>query len=136
MLYTPQCDDGSLQGDSPLLDWAQNLAMAASNMNRPINLASQYQKMLTEAGFTEVQVIAEKWPTNCWAEDSKMKELGRWTEMTLCQNLEDVSMALFTHGLNWTPEEVRILCTRARKEFRNRKVHAYFPFITAYGKKP
>ncbi|KAK4118371.1 hypothetical protein N657DRAFT_651351 [Parathielavia appendiculata] len=136
VLLMPRCDDGTLKDDSPLLLWASLLARAANNSGRPINLASRYQQMLVEAGFTDVHVVEGRWPTNRWAKDRKPRLLGLWSELTLGRELETISMALLTHGLHWEPEAVLVLCAFVRQEFLNPEVHTYFPVFTAFGMKP
>ncbi len=132
----PKCDDGTLRPDSQLLTWAGLLAKAAGKMGRPINLASRYEQMLAEAGFEDIKVVEEKWPSNRWEKDEKLRELGRRNSKTLQKGLEAISMALLTRGLGWTFLEVVVLCAHVRLELMNRNIHVYFPFITAYGKKP
>ncbi|KAK4119946.1 methyltransferase domain-containing protein [Parathielavia appendiculata] len=136
ILLTLKCDDGTLEGDSPLLTWARLLAGAADNMGRPIHLASRYRQMLVEVGFTHVDVVEQKWPTNGWAKNRKLRELGRWSQLTFGRELETISTALLMHGLGWDAKEVSILCALVRKEFQNPRVHAYFPVLTAFGMKP
>ncbi|KAL2256014.1 hypothetical protein VTK26DRAFT_2349 [Humicola hyalothermophila] len=101
ILLTPKCNDRSLKGDSYLLTWARLLAEAADKMGRPINLASRYREMLVEAGFTNVEVVEQKWPTNGWAKDSKLRKLGLWSLETFAKELETISTALLRHGLGW-----------------------------------
>jgi hypothetical protein len=92
--------------------------------------------MFLEAGFTDIHVIEKEWPTNHWAKDRTLRVLGAWTELAFARELEALSMGPLTHSLGWDPAEVEVLCASVRKEFRNRRVHAYFPVVTAYGKKP
>ncbi|KAL2132546.1 hypothetical protein VTI74DRAFT_3657 [Chaetomium olivicolor] len=136
VMLIPQSDDGTLKDDSPLLRWAGLLDEAARKMGRPINLASQYQQMLVEAGFTDVHVIENRWPINNWPKDHKLRMLGLWSGLTIERELETISMVLLTHGLHWEPERVLVLCASVRKEFLNPEVHAYFPVFTAFGMKP
>ncbi|KAK4096266.1 TAM domain methyltransferase [Parathielavia hyrcaniae] len=136
ILLTPKCDDGTLEGDSPLLTWASLLAKAADNMGRPINLASRYREMLIEAGFTRVVVDDQKWPTNGWAKDNKPRQLGIWYKCTLGRELETISTALLIHGLGWDSTKVLVQCASVRKEFMNPRVHTYFSVLTAVGMKP
>ncbi len=136
VLYIPQCDDGTLLPNSPIRQWGHLLAEAANNMGRPINLASQYRDMLIDVGFEDVCKKSVTWPTNPWARQHQYRRLGAWTQLTLCSELEALSMALFTHGLGWKRREILALCGRVRKEMENPEIHAYFCFVTCYGRKP
>ncbi|KAK3903210.1 S-adenosyl-L-methionine-dependent methyltransferase [Staphylotrichum tortipilum] len=136
VLLIPKCDDGTLRPDSQLLRWAGLLAKAADKMGRPINPASRYEQMLAKAGFEDIKVIEAKWPSNRWAKDQKLRVLGYLNSKTLQEELEAISMALLTRGLGWGSFEVNVLCAYVRRELMNPNIHVYFPFITAYGKKP
>ncbi len=103
-------------------------------MGRPINVG--HEEMLVDAGFEDVRANVEKWPTSLWAQDCKHYRLGAWTELTLCRELETVPMALLSRGLGWDWRGVWLLCALVRAEMKNREMHAYFRFITLYGRKP
>jgi hypothetical protein len=136
IVLLPRCDHGTLKDDSSLLYWAELLVRAANRMGRPINLASQYEQMLVEAGFAKVCIVEERWPINQRAKQSKLRVLGALSKYTFEDELEAISMALLTHGLNWGHEEVLVLCAQVRKEFLSHQVQAYFPVFTAFGMRP
>ena len=132
----PECNDSTLKEDSQLLNWAHLIAEAADRMGRPLNFALQYSQMLAEAGFKDIVVIKKKWPTNSWARNPKLKELGFFSNLTLSYKVEAISMALLTHSLGWNYQEVLILYALVRKELKDRSIHVYFRFVTAYRRKP
>lgn len=135
ILYTPKSDDGTLVSNSPLRTWANQLASAAREIGRPlIGDASEYLDMLSEAGFVDIHVVVKNLPTNSWPNDKTLKEIGKISSLAL--ELETISMALFTHGLGWDPEAVIATCAHVREEFKSPDVHAYFPLIIVYGRKP
>ena len=93
--------------------------------------------MLVDVNFTHVNIVVKKWPTNGWAKDGKLREIGLWSEFTFGSELEtNISTALLMHGLGWDLEKVLIQCALVRKEFQDPKVRTYFSVFTAFGMKP
>lgn len=52
------------------------LADAFADIGRGIDSANAYPKQLAEAGFVDIEVVREKWPTNHWPRDKKYKQIG------------------------------------------------------------
>ena len=44
---------------------------------RPVDSALRYEKQFSDAGFVDVQVIEEKWPTNRWPRDPGYTQVGK-----------------------------------------------------------
>lgn len=131
-----QSDDGSLSPSSPLLSWAHHIHDAAAAARRPVFPIDQYRKYLADAGFVDIVEVRRKWPTNQWPRDKRFKELGALTYGNIGAGLEGLSIAHFTRGLGWTKEETLMMCANVRAELRNLRVHAYWPAIVVYGRKP
>jgi len=73
----PMCsDDGTLTQDTPLKRWSDMLNDAFAGMGRGMDSAKAYPKQLAEAGFVDIEVVREKWPTNHWPKDKKYKQIG------------------------------------------------------------
>lgn len=94
--------------------------------------ALSYKEWLTNAGFVDVTVVKEKWPTNSWPKDPKYKQVGMWTYENGVAALQALSLAIFTRpkdegGLGWRMEEVELLLAQVRKDFKDRSIHAYWP---------
>ena len=45
----------------------------------------------------------------------------------MTSGLQAMSLMLFTNVLGWSVEEVELLLNDVRKDFKNRKIHAYVP---------
>lgn len=69
-------DDGTLTQDTPLKRWSDMLNDAFAGMGRGMDSANAYPKQLAEAGFVDIEVVREKWPTNHWPKDKKYKQIG------------------------------------------------------------
>ena len=70
-------DDGSLPEDSDLKRWADLLNEGFRGKGRPMDSALQYPEQLAAAGFVDIGIVKEKWPTNRWPKDKKYKQIGR-----------------------------------------------------------
>ncbi|OAX81512.1 hypothetical protein ACJ72_04145 [Emergomyces africanus] len=133
----PMASDDSTLNDSPALKEFSDLLLQASiNLGRPLDAAKGHRETLIDAGFTDVNVLHFKWPTNRWPKDPKDKLVGLWSLANIGGGLEGLSLALMTRGLGWGKERVLAYLTGVRKDLHNSKIHAYWPIIVVYGQKP
>ncbi|KAJ3547838.1 hypothetical protein NM208_g1317 [Fusarium decemcellulare] len=129
-------DDGTLTQDHNLAKWAALLDEASVKLGRPYFDPKNLKDVLTKAGFTDVTEAKFKWPSNGWPKDKKHKELGFWNNENANFFLEAVALAPLTRALGWSTEEVTVFLAKARKELNDSKIHAYWPIVSVYGKKP
>ena len=118
-------NDGTYEGTSLQL-WCDTMIQGANVLNRPVDCALGYRKWIEEAGFTNIEERMFAWPTNTWPKNRKLKELGRWNEVSVSEGLEGFSYALMCRGLNWTKEEVDVLAAKTRNDLHDKTIHAYF----------
>ncbi|KAH0605714.1 uncharacterized protein H6S33_004171 [Morchella sextelata] len=130
------CDDNTLPPDSMLLEWFVLINKAATASERPFIKTQHFKSWLERAGYVNVKDKLFKVPINRWPKDKKMKELGHYEIMNIAEGLEGWSMALFTRVLGWEKDDVLVYLEKIKKEFRNRKVHAYWSLRATYGQKP
>src|SRR3569833_2765726 len=116
-------DDGTLKYDSWLVRMSHMTVEASERLGRPINLGWKYKEMFEEAGFVDVTVRHFKWPSNIWPRDKRFKEMGRGNFVNIDGGLEGLTLGYFTRGLGLSKEETMILCTGARNEIRDVKIH-------------
>lgn len=134
---------------------------AAASFGAPLDSCKRYKQQLADAGFVDIVETVYKWPTCAWPKDPKFKEIGEWqlytpqytaasrmalltpdartglwTYENLGQGVSGLSLALFTRGLVWTPEEVEVFLVDVRKDMKNRAVHGWWPIYVVYGRKP
>lgn len=97
--------------------------------------------MVKDAGFTDIYYRVIQRPTNDWPKDPKMKDIGmvrffgrhglaaltvlQFTNANYMEGLEAFTMALFTRIHGWQPEEVQVLLSQIRTEWRKRKIHGW-----------
>jgi hypothetical protein len=70
-----------------------------------------------------------------WPKDAKLKEVGRFAQATLEQDIEGwVSFMANLQG--WSKEEIHVYAARLRKEIRDPSIHGYFLIKVVWGRKP
>jgi hypothetical protein len=153
IVFPAGCDDGTLPEDSALWKWSHFMMEAAEKFHRGIDSATRYKEYLEELGFTDVVETKHKWPQNTWPKDKKYKELGTfdplhdlpylvtlyqgvlywansqvgmWTVENMTTGLQGLSLALFTRGLGWSPEELEVFLADVRKDMKTTRYHAYW----------
>lgn len=61
------------------------------------------------------------------AEKPDFDSTGLWAHEVTVSNLSGLSIALFTHGLGWSVEELEVFLADVRKDLKNSKIHSYMP---------
>jgi hypothetical protein len=81
--------DGTHLGTN-ILKWGELLCEAGRKTGRLMgsDICDQYETLMREAGFVDVQQRMFMWPTNGWPKDPFMKELGRWNQINCLEGLE------------------------------------------------
>ncbi|KAF4490810.1 Secondary metabolism regulator LAE1 [Colletotrichum fructicola Nara gc5] len=92
--------------------------------------------MMLDIGFRDVTMTKYKWPTNPWAKDAKHKKIGAWNNENLNAGVEAWAMAPFTRVHGWTRVEVQGFLVDVRKDLGDRRIHAYWPIYSLWGRKP
>ncbi|KAK4187869.1 Phosphoethanolamine N-methyltransferase 1 [Podospora australis] len=136
ILFPTISDDGTLKPDSPLQQWNDYVIKAGHLLNHSIETAKDYKQQMMDAGFVNVHVKKFKWPINPWAKDPKYKEIGLWTQENFCGGIYGLSVALFTRGLGWKPEDLATFLMDVKKDLQNRHIHGYWQIWAVYGQKP
>ncbi|KAF7558837.1 hypothetical protein G7046_g5334 [Stylonectria norvegica] len=130
------CDDDSLAEDSYIKQWSNFMIEATGVFQRTALSASFYKQQMIDAGFVNVTEVIYKWPMNRWPADPHHKELGYWCYHNIAGGLSGLSMALFTRGLGWSPEEVEVFLANVRNDMKMRSIHAWWPIHVVYGQRP
>ncbi|KAF4925411.1 Secondary metabolism regulator LAE1 [Colletotrichum viniferum] len=132
----PLSDDGTLTPDHALHKSMALLGEAAAKMDHAFIELSTLKPMMEAAGFVDIAEICFKWPSNTWPRHAKFKELGAWNYDNITTGLQGFLMAFLTRGLAWKADEVNVLAAQTRKDVGDRSIHAYWPMIVVYGRKP
>jgi SAM-dependent methyltransferase len=121
-------DDNTIPEESWVLQW-QSLweegVQKAGMTGRcyPDKMADQ----MREAGFINVNILPFKMPIGPWAKDPMLRQSGLCTLIGLLEGVTGLSVRVFTQLLGWSVEEMEILLAKVRNEWKNKKVHSYFP---------
>ncbi|KAF6816804.1 methyltransferase domain-containing protein [Colletotrichum sojae] len=134
-LFSALCDDDTMTKDSKLLRWSQLSVEGTDKIGQRMTVASEFESMLKEVGFVDVEVRMEKWPVGPWSDEPKLKEMGKWVRSAILNSIDGLCIALFTRVLGWTPEETIVFCAEVRNEARKAEVHSYFPVYAVWGRK-
>ncbi|CAM1510020.1 Fc.00g003550.m01.CDS01 [Cosmosporella sp. VM-42] len=129
-------DDETLVETLAIVRWRRLLIEAATKLGRPFMDPKTYKPMMEEIGFTEVEETLHKWPLNPWPRDPKLKELGAWTFENIMNGMEAFSLALLSRSFGWDKDEIEVFLVDVRKNLKDRRIHAYLPLYTVYGRKP
>jgi hypothetical protein len=132
IIYPFYSDDNTLHPHHALHKWSNLLQDGFAANGHSMRTALEYREWLTDAGFVDVTVVKEKWPTNSWPRDAKYKQIGMWNYENGTAALQALSLAIFTRpkeqgGLGWRTEELEVLLSQVRKEFKDKSIHAYWP---------
>ncbi|KIW68781.1 hypothetical protein PV04_04702 [Phialophora macrospora] len=122
-----RCDDGSLPQDSAFRRWAGYMLEASINLGCPLDSVDSVRELMIETGFVDVEKRAYCWPMNQWPRDPRLKKIGVWTFHDFTASLSGISLALFTRGLSWSPDELEVFLIDVRRDMKNTAYHAYWP---------
>lgn len=77
-----------------------------------------------------------KMPTGPWPKDPKLRLVGAFEQENLWVNLDGISLRVFQKGLGWSAEETSVFLAGVRKDIKDRRIHAYYPYYVVYAQKP
>lgn len=120
------CDDETLTPTNPIVQWYTLISRASVSSGRPLEIPSNFTNFLTKVGYQNIKEKTFKLPFNAWPREQKMKEIGRFQCLNNIEGIEGWTMALLTRELGWDKSQVEEYLVPVRKEFMNRKVHAYW----------
>lgn len=66
-----------------------------------------------------------KTPVGGWAKDSRLREIGEYSQFALEQDIEG-TVLFMARSVGWTKEEVMVYTAQLRREIRSGKHHPYF----------
>lgn len=134
--------------DNVLFRWSVLGNEASEKLGRPLDVVGKIPGRMRRAGFVNVTERVYKVPLGSWPWDPRLKNIGKCNLSNVLHALgkrdlrfrmgtsviakvdldqiEGMTMALFTRVLHWGPEEVQAILTEIRRECQNRKNHFYF----------
>jgi len=132
----PLTDDNTLPNPSHTKRGAELSIEACHKLGNQIQVVDDLKGWMEQAGFVDIVEKSFKIPLNPWPKDPKLKEIGRFMLVGMCEGMEGFVTALYTGVLGWTVDDVQKFLKEYLTEMKNRKNHIYFPFKVVYGRKP
>lgn len=123
-------DDNSMPKDSKVLKWQALWESGGAKATPKLSarcFPEQMKKAMEQAGFVNTKIIPFKMPIGPWAKDPILKQSGLYTLVGLLDGVSGISLRVFTGLLGWTPEATEELLDEVRAEWKNKKIHSYFP---------
>ena len=79
-----------------LFRWGKLLGEGFRGFGYPFDSALHYERQLAEAGFVDIEVVREKWPSNRWPKERKYKQIGIWQQENMIAALSGITLAVYT----------------------------------------
>jgi hypothetical protein len=130
------CDDNSLPADCAFREFDRHIREASIAVGASLEDPAKYKPWLEAAGFEMVVERRFKIPSNPWAKDPRMKLIGTFEMENFLRGLEGMSLRVFQKGLGWSAEQTTVFLADVRKDIKNLRYHAWYPFYVVYGRKP
>ncbi len=70
-----------------------------------------------------------------WPKDEKQKEIGRFSQLSIEQDIEGYVLLMAT-TLGWTREEILVYIAHMKREVRSGKCHPYYRQKVVWGRRP
>ncbi|KAL4731991.1 hypothetical protein ACLX1H_000994 [Fusarium chlamydosporum] len=132
-------DDDSVKPGSAIAEWGKFFHEGGKKLGRifsplPDNLQ---EKGLKAAGFVDIQSKTIKVPVGDWPQEERLKEIGRFTTLSILSDVEGHISFMASLLEGWTNEQVVLYCAQLRKELKAKKqAHAYYLQRIVWGRKP
>ncbi|KAL2006802.1 hypothetical protein VTN00DRAFT_9470 [Thermoascus crustaceus] len=132
----PYSDDDTLKPDNNVALMLQFLCEACDKVGRTLNPAPNFERLVAEAGFKNIEKKMFKLPLGAWPKDPRLKEIGAFMALDFIEGVEAFTLVPFTDVLGWTKEEVDVLNTKVRHDAKRRDVHYVFDYYVVTAQKP
>ncbi|KAL2681127.1 hypothetical protein Neosp_008731 [[Neocosmospora] mangrovei] len=124
------CDDGSIHEKSAMHQWGKFFVEGGKKIGRSFTIVEDevQRKGMEEAGFINIE---ERWP-----HDPKQKEIGRYAQATLEQDIEGYVLFMANTVEGWSKEEIEVYIRLLRRELHSGKMHPYYLQKVVWAQKP
>lgn len=122
-----RCGDDTVPADSHFRAFSDHLKVACDKFSTPVDDSVRWKGWFEDRGFARVTEVVLKLPTGPWPRDPRLKLIGAWEQHNLLNNLEGMTMRLFSKGLGWSEEEILVFSALLRRDIKDLRMHAYWP---------
>ncbi|RMJ13178.1 hypothetical protein CDV36_007189 [Fusarium kuroshium] len=132
------CDDGSIHEKSAMHQWGKFFVEGGKKIGRSFTIVEDevQRKGMEEAGFVNIEERNFKVPIGGWPHDPKQKEIGRYAQATLEQDIEGYVLFMANTVEGWSKEEVEVYIRLLRRELHSGKMHPYYLQKVVWAQKP
>ncbi|KAF4502376.1 hypothetical protein FAGAP_1389 [Fusarium agapanthi] len=116
--------------------WNDLMEQGMRNFGTTLKYPEKFKPFLQEAGFERVIETRHGAPTNACYPGKKLQRIGHLMTQNWLFILEPLTMPVFTQGLGWSPEQVKMFLADVKKEIGNTKYHSFMTLITFCAQKP
>ncbi|KAH8714719.1 S-adenosyl-L-methionine-dependent methyltransferase [Ilyonectria robusta] len=122
------CDDGTIHEKSAMHQWGKFFVEGGKKIGRSFTIVEDgvQKKAMEEAGFVGIKERDFKVPIGAWPKDPKLKEIGKYAQATLEQDIEGYVLFMANTVEGWTKEEIEVYISLLRRELRAGKMHPYY----------
>lgn len=127
------------QGEIPeaIQDWSRELYKLTRERGTPIDVTSEYETWMQEAGFVEIQKHTLSLPLGRWPKSQRHKEMGALNLAATIEEIESYSMKPFVEA-GWSEEEATVLIAQVRHAYLENcgKNQLYTKVVIVTARKP
>ncbi|KAF9781920.1 hypothetical protein IL306_012767 [Fusarium sp. DS 682] len=132
------CDDGSITEKSAMHQWGKFFVEGGKKIGRSFTIVEDgvQKSAMEKAGFVNLEERNFKVPIGGWPKDPKMKEIGKFAQVCLEQDIEGYVLFMANTVEGWTKEEIEVYISLLRRELRQGKMHPYYLQKVVWAQKP
>ncbi|KAJ4252794.1 hypothetical protein NW762_010700 [Fusarium torreyae] len=126
-------DDETINEATAIQKWNHLWNEGGKAFDRSFTEVENDVELLQAAGFVDIQVKDFKVPVGGWAQDPKLRQVGRFVHATIANDLEGYTLLLAQQTLRWPQDEYQLFLTEMREAMKDKNIHGYLRnrFITA-----
>ncbi|RDW59923.1 hypothetical protein BP6252_13010 [Coleophoma cylindrospora] len=129
-------DDNTVPEEHPFWRWTKVFLQFGELSGKSFIQARDAKKMITAAGFENVDEEILKMPIRAWSTDPHLKQVGMWQQLFAETGVEGHGLAILTRVLGWTYAEAELLINEVRHAIKDPKTHAYYRCNIVVAQKP
>ncbi|RBA16074.1 hypothetical protein FPRO05_11924 [Fusarium proliferatum] len=132
------CDDGSITEKSAMHQWGKFFVEGGKKIGRSFTIVEDgvQRSAMEKAGFVNLEERDFKVPIGGWPKDPRMKEIGKYAQATLEQDIEGYVLFMANTVEGWTKAEVEVYISMLRRELRQGTMHPYYRQKVVWAQKP
>ncbi|RKK14169.1 hypothetical protein BFJ66_g4253 [Fusarium oxysporum f. sp. cepae] len=132
------CDDGTITEKSAMHQWGKFFVEGGKKIGRSFTIVEDgvQRSAMEKAGFVNLVERDFKVPIGGWPKDPKMKEIGKYAQATIEQDIEGYVLFMANTVEGWTKEEVEVYISMLRRELRQGNMHPYYWQKVVWAQKP